>query len=305
VSNYSLNYYNGGQYPIPHTILVFLFEFLKFCANFLRMHCTLPPLTENSIKNSFKFVVPSLVYAVNNNIYLATFLLVSPPIWVILISFRTVVTACSYKFILRRKITVYQIIGAVLIVLSIVIAKIGDVMSTEGDNNIPAKAILYALIFSLTSVAVSIYQETLFKGESEKFVDQQFWLYFYGMMVTIMVHFVSAPSVGPMEIIEGIYSSTLKVQVFLCCGLFFTSVGGLIVAAILKNLDCVVKEYSVASANLFTAAACSYFFPDKFILSFYIFLSLIILGVGIFLYEKKDFGERNGEVKESNLLEKC
>ena len=70
VSNYSINYYNGGQYPIPHTILVFLFEFLKFCANFLRMHCTLPTLTENSIQNSFKFVVPSLVYAVNNNIYL-------------------------------------------------------------------------------------------------------------------------------------------------------------------------------------------------------------------------------------------
>ena len=41
-------------------------------------------------------------------------------------------------------------------------------MSTEGDNNIPAKAILYALIFSLTSVAVSIYQETLFKVQIEK-----------------------------------------------------------------------------------------------------------------------------------------
>ena len=90
-----------------------------------------------------------------------------------------------------------------------------------------------------------------FQGESEKFVDQQFWLYFYGMMVTIMVHFVSAPSVGPMEIMEGIYSSTLKVQVFLCCGLFFTSVGGLIVAAILKNLDCVVKvkEYKYKNTS--------------------------------------------------------
>ena len=70
MSNYSINYYNGEEYPIPHTIMGFLLEFLKFSANYLRMHCTLPPLTENSLKNTFKFVVPSLVYAVNNNIYL-------------------------------------------------------------------------------------------------------------------------------------------------------------------------------------------------------------------------------------------
>jgi hypothetical protein len=44
-----------------------------------------------------RFVLPSLLYAVNNNIYYAGLMLVPPPIWIILTSFRTVVTASLYK----------------------------------------------------------------------------------------------------------------------------------------------------------------------------------------------------------------
>ena len=44
-----------------------------------------------------RFILPSLLYAVNNNIYFAGLMLVPPPIWLILTSFRTVVTASLYK----------------------------------------------------------------------------------------------------------------------------------------------------------------------------------------------------------------
>ena len=46
----------------------------------------------------------------------------------------------------------------------------------------------------------------------------------------------------------------------LCIG----SVGGLVVAAILKFLDNIVKEYSGSIANVLTAVVCSVLFPDKF-----------------------------------------
>ena len=66
-----------------------------------------------------------MIYAVNNNIYLAGLLLVPPPLWVILCSFRTVVTAFLYKFILRRDISNLQFLGSFLIMGSIVMAKLG------------------------------------------------------------------------------------------------------------------------------------------------------------------------------------
>ena len=59
------------------------------------------------------------------NSFSAGLILVPPPIWVILCSFRTVVTTFIYKFILKRDVTTLQFVGSFLIVLSIVVAKLG------------------------------------------------------------------------------------------------------------------------------------------------------------------------------------
>ena len=100
-------------------------EALKLSATFLRSGCRSPMLDKQSIRASFKFLLPSVIYAVNNNIYLAGLLLVPPPIWIILGSFRTLVTAFIYKFILRRDVSNLQLFGSFLIMGSIVTAKLG------------------------------------------------------------------------------------------------------------------------------------------------------------------------------------
>ena len=70
VSNYSINYYNSGTYPLPQTLLVMLSEVLKLCGTFLCMKCRTPSFDQLSVKASFKYIIPSVIYAVNNNIYL-------------------------------------------------------------------------------------------------------------------------------------------------------------------------------------------------------------------------------------------
>ena len=147
-----------------------------------RSGCRTPLLDSQSIRASFKFLLPSLIYAINNNIYLAGLLLVPPPIWIILCSFRTVVTACIYKFILKRDVSNLQFLGSFLIMGSIVVAKLGstdrqttlniivihhftsgDLLSSTSGNVIPVMALVFALVSSFNSVGVSVYQEQLFK----------------------------------------------------------------------------------------------------------------------------------------------
>jgi len=70
-------------------------------------------------------------------------------------------------------------------------------------------------------------------------------------------------------------------------GILFTSIGGLIVAAILRKLDNVVKEYTAAAANVFSSIVFTFLFPDKFSLSISIAITMIMLLMGIFCYEKK------------------
>ena len=79
-------------------------------------------------------------------------------------------TTCVYKFLLKREVTPLQFTGAVMIVMSIVLAKLGDVVGADGGNVIPALAILYSVISSINSVGVSIYQELLFKVKTNIYV---------------------------------------------------------------------------------------------------------------------------------------
>merc|ERR1740137_190225 len=165
----------------------------------MRSGCQIPSFDSISLRKSSKFLLPAIIYAVNNNIYLAGLILVPPPIWVILCSFRTVVTASMYKFVLKRDISLLQFAGALLIVVSIVVAKLGDILSVDGGNQIPMMAIIFAIVSSFNSVGAAVYTESLFKTSGENFLDQQFWLYFYGMFVSTGVHLVSAANINPIH----------------------------------------------------------------------------------------------------------
>ena len=135
------------------------------------------------------------------------------------------------------------------------------------------------------------------KNSGENFLDQQFWLYLYGMMVASLVHIVCSPNFIPSHVLNSLNSTSSKVQMFLVLGLLFSSLGGLVVAAILKKLDNVVKEYSTATANIFTAVLSALLFPDKFRITVFILLAMGLLFAGIYLYEKKSF---NTNPQESN-----
>ena len=118
-------------------------------------------------------------------------------------------------------------------------------------------------------------------------------------MVASIVHVVSAPNLDYDIVFRSLSSTSLKVQVFLILGLLFSSIGGLVVAAILKKLDNVVKEYSSATANMFTAVLSALLFPDKFEMTIFILLAMVLLFTGIYLYEKKGFSSNSAEEEKS------
>ena len=119
-----------------------------------------------------------------------------------------------------------------------------------------------------------------------------------------LVHIVSSSDLNPGLVLTNLQSTDTKVQVFVVLGLLFSSVGGLVVAAILKKLDNVVKEYSSATANIFTALISAVLFPDKFQITVFILLAMGLLFTGIYLYEKKSFNSSPSEENNSNNCDK-
>ena len=103
--------------------------------------------------------------------------------------------------------------GALLIVISIVVAKLGDLLSEDGGNKIPALAILFAVVSSFNSVGAAVYTEQLFKAGGENFLEQQFWLYGYGMLVAAGVHVVTSPDTVPATALASLTTASPRVQV--------------------------------------------------------------------------------------------
>jgi len=300
VSNYSVRYFNGGVYPIPQTAIVALSEVIKLLTTVLRSKGSIPSFSPSNLRSSLRFLLPSVLYALNNNIYLVGLTMVPPPIWLILCSVRTAITASVYKFILKRDLTKWQFFGAFLIVSSIIVTKLPDLLNTKGQaNDVPILAVVLAMFVSCNSVTAAVYTEKLFKnkdqnkgGRSETFLEQQFWLYFYGILVASVVHLISSGGsyYGPSNLIEDfgkIFVESPSVFWLLAAALFTGSIGGLVVASILKYLDNIVKEYSGSVANIMTALVSAYLFPDKFTFTPFVLVSLTLLLTGIFIYETK------------------
>ena len=124
------------------------------------------------------------------------------------------------------------------------------------------------------------------------------------MLVASLVHIISSPDLNPGLILTNLQTTDTKVQVFVVLGLMFSSVGGLVVAAILKRLDNVVKEYSSATANIFTALISAVLFPYKFQITVFILFAMGLLFTGIYLYEKKSFNSSPSEENTNNCDKK-
>ena len=126
----------------------------------------------------------------------------------------------------------------------------------------------------------------------------------YGLLHSVKVgrNIWDVPSshLTPGLVLTYLQSTNTKVQVSVVLGLLFSSLGGLVVAAILKKLDNVVKEYSYAIANLISAVL----FPDKFQVTVFILLAMGLLFTGIHLYENKSFNSSPSEESNSNCDKK-
>ena len=63
---------------------------------------------------------------------------------------------------------------------------------------------------------------------------------------------------------------------------------GVAVAYIVKKLDNIVKLYTQALSNMLTSVACTIFFPDHFHVNLKFLACLLLMFLGISLYESKN-----------------
>ena len=118
-----------------------------------------------------------------------------------------------FQFILGRSTTRWQFCGAALMVLSILLAKAGDLNSES--QTVPPTAILIAAFASVNSVAASIFTEVQLKGKDStadetSFLEKQFWLYLYGSAVALVGHLGNDSGYLPHHFVQDISGKRIR-----------------------------------------------------------------------------------------------
>lgn len=103
---YASSYYNNGSYPITLTSIVALTEWIKLIV-FLAL--TQFKLGIFNVKFAWKFAIPSVIYAINNNLHYLALIYTTPPVWTALMQLRLVMTAGVYRIFFGRKLQLIQV----------------------------------------------------------------------------------------------------------------------------------------------------------------------------------------------------
>ena len=146
ILTYDMKYINHNLYPVPQTSIVFATEVLKFLCSVAMVTWTSGFRTIAKVQFTLWYSIPSICYAINNNIHYYALNFSTPPVWNILGQLRLVFTALTYRLFFKRTMTTAQWLGLALLLVAVVLANFTGVHSALGrGDTLPVLLCLAAL----------------------------------------------------------------------------------------------------------------------------------------------------------------
>jgi UDP-sugar transporter A1/2/3 len=297
ILTYGIKYNNNGVYPLDSSLLIVICEIVKLAL------CGAILVAQQGFRLehfSAKFCVPAVFYVLQNNIYMTALNYTTPPTFTLLIQTRIIMTALVYKFILKRPVSQMKWLSLIGLTVGVVISQMSPDMS---ELKVSTIAVTLATTCSVFSVANSVYVEQLLKNHPSPFVEQQVQLYFWSIIASSLFWLGSldtssarliATDSGPVaSFLTTLYHSVTVFGTFdrttttlVCATIAVTSIGGLVVAAIMKRLDNLAKIFTAALAIMVTGLCTEALFPDKFTFTWFFMLGNVLVLISTVVYSR-------------------
>lgn len=265
-----------GQYPYSHNTSVFLSEVFK-CLLALtllqRARSNAPPdepiVMRGIGRHSLRYAVPSVFYAIQNNLVFVALELLPAPTFQLLQNLKIITTAVVFRLFLKRQLRVVQWVSILLLALGMAVASLKD-LNDEGHTSLLGVVCMVAI--SLLSGCAGVYNESLLKGDP----DDIHWInaqsYMFSSLTCVVFARFSMFGPGMFDGFTFLPSVIVLLNAFL----------GQIVAQILKYANSVIKTYAASAAILLVSLLSILFFD--FEPSVNLFLGVAIALVAFFLY---------------------
>lgn len=230
-------------------------------------------------RNGLPYAVPSLLYAVYNNMTFFNLGRFDPGTYQVFMQTRILFTGVLFTLFLHQALT-YRKWGA-LFLLSIGVATKFFSLSTMQLNT----SVVYMLFQALLSSLAGVYNEYAFKKDPTLSIHQQnFFMYLYAVFFNVGIGLLVAPEhYLEMEVTSSLFQPVFLLIVLLGAGT------GLSAAFILKFINVIVKAFASAVEVLLTAVTAWVLLGES--LSPQDVLAALIVMVAVYIYYTKGWGD--------------
>jgi solute carrier family 35 (UDP-sugar transporter), member A1/2/3 len=262
-------------YDVNHLILVIELGKLLLSAA-LEFYTTQGKLIQSIHTHNFqrpadalKILVPALLYLVQNTLLYVALSNLTAPIFQVTYQAKLVTTALVSVFLLQRSYSVQQWICLFVLSIGVAIVVLGEKKASSGARRLAEAAAAQNLVLGLTAVSIAcfssalagVYFEMVLKKpptDATKQAPASLWmrniqLSFFSVVIAAVQGFFQKKPAVPVPYLHG-FSIWAWVLVLLQAG------GGLLVAAVIKYADNVLKGLATGVSVVFATVLSMAFF---------------------------------------------
>ncbi|XP_071109677.1 probable UDP-sugar transporter protein SLC35A4 [Haliotis cracherodii] len=278
-----------GKLPFRSSSVVLSTEVLKIVLSIAMM---LPELGRGDIKmpslsNCIPFVVPAVLYCINNNLSVYMQVQMDPTTYQILGNMKVASTAILYRIIMQRKLSSVQWISLGVLSMSGILDSYGGMQNKvsvwSGEIHLTVTGLLMMCAYCWISGLAGVYTEYILKKQYETSLHvQNTLLYTFGIVLNGGVWALQEAVSGKegerrLNLFEGFTFKTWVIVVSL-------AFNGLIMSAIMKHGSNITRLFIISSAMLVTTLLSVAIF--QLALNMYYILAFISVVVALYMYHR-------------------
>jgi drug/metabolite transporter (DMT)-like permease len=188
-------------YSISGAVLVS--EILKF---FISLICwfifkfkngeSLNIFKELSFQESIQFIIPSILFAISNNLIYQCLQFLPPQVYQILLNLRIIITILTFKFIFSKSISMIQTFSVIILMCSVGLSRI---QLQVGWFDLTSEKFLFGLLLMAIMIISTSFSNVYFEFLAKKNLTtsifiQNLYLFSGGILVNFLLSFIVHPS---------------------------------------------------------------------------------------------------------------
>uniref|UniRef100_A0ACB8EBZ2 Uncharacterized protein n=1 Tax=Sphaerodactylus townsendi TaxID=933632 RepID=A0ACB8EBZ2_9SAUR len=276
----SARHADNGKIPFSASSVVVLIELTKlvFSLGFLLIWDWKQLRLSFSWQHATPFALSALLYAANNNLVVHMQLFMDPSTYQVLSNLKIGSTALLYSMLLHQRLTPRKWAALLLLTAAGALYTYGGLQdvqrspASDMELHITPVGLLLISLYCLISGLSAVYTEAILKSQDLPLNLQNLFLYFFGVLLNVALHLLSAPVTG---FLEGFSLWALLVIVS-------QALNGLIMSVVMKHSNNITRLFVISSSVMVNALLSVLLFSLH--LTGFFFLSVLLIGLAVHLY---------------------